>query len=43
MMVPPDIESQFVLDDIIVDKAGIVHAPDKPGIGFEIDWEMIQQ
>ena len=43
MMVPPDIENQFVLDDIIVDKAGIVHAPDKPGIGFEIDWEMIQQ
>ncbi len=29
--------------DIEVDDQGLVHAPDKPGLGYEIDWELVER
>jgi L-alanine-DL-glutamate epimerase-like enolase superfamily enzyme len=31
-----------LVEDIEVDSAGLVHAPTKPGLGFEIDWGLVQ-
>jgi L-alanine-DL-glutamate epimerase-like enolase superfamily enzyme len=31
-----------LVEDIEVDSAGLVHAPTKPGLGFEIDWDLVQ-
>ena len=32
-----------LVEDIEVDKQGLVHAPQKPGLGFEIDWELVKR
>jgi L-alanine-DL-glutamate epimerase-like enolase superfamily enzyme len=32
-----------LVEDIEVDKEGLVHAPEKPGLGFEIDWELVRR
>jgi L-alanine-DL-glutamate epimerase-like enolase superfamily enzyme len=32
-----------LVEDIEVDKQGFVHAPQKPGLGFEIDWELVKR
>lgn len=29
--------------DIEVDRQGLVHAPQKPGLGFEIDWALVKR
>lgn len=31
------------VEDIEVDKQGVVHAPQKPGLGFEIGWELVKR
>lgn len=39
----PEAWHQFgLLEDIRVDREGQVHAPNKPGLGFEIDWNLIR-
>jgi L-alanine-DL-glutamate epimerase-like enolase superfamily enzyme len=30
------------VNDIEVDRQGLVHAPEKPGLGYEIDWELVK-
>ncbi|MDB5873389.1 MAG: Mandelate racemase/muconate lactonizing enzyme-like protein [Ramlibacter sp.] len=41
--VVPEAWHQFGLKvDIKVDREGYVHAPDKPGLGYEIDWEKLR-
>jgi len=29
--------------DIEVDEQGLVHAPEKPGLGYEVDWELVER
>ena len=28
--------------DLPIDENGFIHVPDKPGIGVELDWDLIQ-
>jgi L-alanine-DL-glutamate epimerase-like enolase superfamily enzyme len=40
----PDIAQKYALvKDIEVDDQGNVHAPEKPGLGYEIDWELVKR
>jgi L-alanine-DL-glutamate epimerase-like enolase superfamily enzyme len=32
-----------VLNDITVDNEGYVHAPTKPGLGYEVDWDLVKR
>ena len=32
-----------LVDDIEVDGQGLVHAPEEPGLGFEIDWDLVKR
>jgi len=40
----PDSANKFgLVQDIEMDKEGYVHAPDKPGLGYEIDWDLVKR
>ncbi len=40
----PDAAQKYgLLQDIEVDNEGYVHAPTAPGLGYEIDWELIER
>ncbi len=40
----PDIAQKYALvKDVEVDKQGNVHAPEAPGLGYEIDWDLIKK
>jgi len=32
-----------LVEDIEVDKKGLVYAPEKPGLGYEIDWDLVRR
>ena len=32
-----------LVKDIEVDDQGFVYAPEKPGLGYEIDWELVKR
>ncbi|MCX7143053.1 MAG: mandelate racemase, partial [Proteobacteria bacterium] len=32
-----------LVEDIEVDSQGLVHAPQKPGLGYEIDWDLVKR
>jgi len=32
-----------LVEDIEVDENGLVYAPTKPGLGYEIDWELVER
>ena len=32
-----------LVEDIEVDEQGLVYAPEKPGLGYEIDWELVKR
>jgi L-alanine-DL-glutamate epimerase-like enolase superfamily enzyme len=32
-----------LVQDIEVDDQGMVYAPEKPGLGYEIDWELVER
>ena len=32
-----------LVEDIEVDDQGLVYAPEKPGLGYEIDWELVER
>lgn len=32
-----------LIEDIEVDSQGLVHAPQKPGLGYEIDWDLVKR
>ncbi len=39
----PDVSQKHgLVKDIEVDASGLVHAPTAPGLGYEIDWELIE-
>jgi L-alanine-DL-glutamate epimerase-like enolase superfamily enzyme len=41
-IVPEEWHQFGLVEDIRVDREGYVHAPQKPGLGFEIDWKLIR-
>lgn len=32
-----------LVEDVEVDDQGLIYAPEKPGLGYEIDWELVQR
>lgn len=32
-----------LVEDVEVDKKGMVYAPEKPGLGYEIDWDLVKR
>ena len=41
---PADGRNKYgLLEDIEVDESGMVHAPESPGLGFEIDWDLVKR
>ncbi len=40
---PDAAQKHGLLQDIEVDSSGLVHAPTQPGLGYEIDWELIKR
>jgi L-alanine-DL-glutamate epimerase-like enolase superfamily enzyme len=32
-----------LVEDIEVDDKGLVYAPEKPGLGYEIDWDLVRR
>ena len=43
MLLPHDLEAYGLTQNIVVDGEGYVHAPTGPGLGYEIDWELVEQ
>ncbi len=40
----PDAAQKYgLVEDIEVDGTGLVHAPNAPGLGYEIDWQRINR
>jgi len=42
VLLPHDTDAYGLVDDIVVDDEGFVHAPEAPGLGYEIDWELVR-
>jgi len=40
---PDAAQKHGLLEDIEVDGRGLVHAPTRPGLGYDIDWELINR
>ena len=40
---PDAAQKHGLVQDIEVDQAGLVHAPTAPGLGYEIDWDLIER
>jgi L-alanine-DL-glutamate epimerase-like enolase superfamily enzyme len=40
---PDAAQKHGLVQDIEVDRAGLVHAPTAPGLGYEIDWELVNR
>jgi L-alanine-DL-glutamate epimerase-like enolase superfamily enzyme len=43
VLLPHVAQKYGLVHDIEVDKQGFVHAPDKPGLGYEIDWDLVKR
>jgi L-alanine-DL-glutamate epimerase-like enolase superfamily enzyme len=43
VLLPDSANKYGLLQDIEVDREGCVHAPDKPGLGYAIDWDLIKR
>ena len=43
VLLPHAAHKYGIVEDIAVDKNGHVHAPDKPGLGAEIDFDLIEK
>jgi L-alanine-DL-glutamate epimerase-like enolase superfamily enzyme len=43
MLLPQEANQFGVLNDISVDDKGYVHAPSKPGLGYEVDWDLVNR
>ena len=42
VLLPEAAQKYGLVYDIEVDRQGLVHAPEKPGLGYEIDWELVK-
>jgi len=43
VLLPEEAQKHGLVHDLEVDENGLVHAPDRPGIGAEIDFELIER
>ncbi len=43
VLLPEEAQKHGLVSDIEIDKDGLVHVPDRPGIGAEIDFELIER
>jgi L-alanine-DL-glutamate epimerase-like enolase superfamily enzyme len=43
LLLPHDLKAYGLTEDVVVDAEGYVHAPTGPGLGYEIDWELIEK
>ena len=43
VLLPDEAQKYGLAGDIVVDGDGLVHAPDGPGLGYEIDFELIER
>ncbi len=43
VLLPAQYREHGLVKDIVVDKEGMVQAPTAPGIGYEIDWELVKK
>ena len=43
VLLPDSAQKHGLVNDIEVDGEGFVHAPTAPGLGYEIDWELIRR
>ena len=43
VLLPDAAQKHGLVRDIEVDRQGFVHAPTGPGLGYEIDWELIER
>ncbi|MFC1860160.1 enolase C-terminal domain-like protein [Chloroflexota bacterium] len=43
VLLPEAVNKYGLVNDIEVDSCGFVHAPKKPGLGYDIDWELIKR
>jgi L-alanine-DL-glutamate epimerase-like enolase superfamily enzyme len=43
VLLPDESQKYGLVQDIVVDKKGMVHAPEGPGLGAEIDFELIKR
>jgi L-alanine-DL-glutamate epimerase-like enolase superfamily enzyme len=41
-LLPDAAQKHGLVNDIVVDENGMVHAPTEPGLGYEIDFELIE-
>ncbi len=40
----PDVAQKYgLVRDIEVDQQGLIHAPAGPGLGYEIDWDLVRR
>ena len=42
MLLPDEVQKHGLVQDIEVDKNGMVHAHQEPGLGAQIDFELIE-
>ena len=42
VLLPDSANKYGLVSDIEVDDEGFVHAPERPGLGYEIDWELVK-
>jgi L-alanine-DL-glutamate epimerase-like enolase superfamily enzyme len=43
VLLPHDLTAYGLKQNVEVDAVGFVHAPTGPGLGYEIDWELVEQ
>jgi L-alanine-DL-glutamate epimerase-like enolase superfamily enzyme len=43
ILLPHTAHRYGLVQDIEVDKQGFVHAPEAPGLGYEIDWDLVKK
>jgi L-alanine-DL-glutamate epimerase-like enolase superfamily enzyme len=42
VLLPDEAQKRGLVQDIEIDAEGFIHAPTAPGLGYEIDWELIE-
>jgi len=43
VLLPEAAQKYGLVNDIEVDRQGLVYAPEKPGLGYDIDWELVKR
>ena len=43
VLLPDAAQKYGLVNDIEVDADGLVHAPEEPGLGYEIDWDLVRR